>query len=298
MKLLDLLILYIKEYYLIYNPRPLAVDLYRTIKRNFVDVLDNKRIKQVNAFDIQSIYNDLKRKGWKSSTIYIFDSNIRKIFNFALNKSLISRTPFDTVKRPQLENPKESMVIKEADLTKIIKASLNHESGRVFLILLMTGIKVSELISLRHQDVDLDKRLINIEKERLSKSKKDNPFTESKKKRTILIPHCVLSLLIEELEDEKTRKMKPRSRFFNEYDLFFTHMNGMPLTKELLKERWDTVLDGIGFPRVRLNDFTRMAFARILSKDDKYDRAIIHYLGLESTTQYYSIYKEKTHLVS
>lgn len=291
MRLSELLYLYIKEYFSKYNDDYIVRDLKRSVSKNLIEPLNDKEVSSVNAFDIQEIYNILINDGWKSSTLYIFDSNIRRLFDYALNKSIISRTPFAFVPRPQISKTSSGSLYNPETVSLIFKAARTWRFGRVFLILMMTGMRVSELISLRNDDINLSNRVISIKFERPARNPKGKVFSESKKKREIVISQSVAKLMEEEMMDVRDRINKPRSIFNNKYNLFFTHNNGMPLTTEILRDSWNVMLDSIGLERVNLNNFSRIVFAKSLSKEDAYDRAIIHYLGLESTTQYYEMYK-------
>lgn len=291
MTLKELLITYIKDYYLTCNSRYVAVDLYKTLLKNFIKPLKNERVEKITSFEIQRRYNELLDSGWKSTTLYIFDSHLRKIFDFALNKSIISRTPFDIIPRPTLQKETSGNKFTFETVELVVKNMKKCRFGRVFLFLLMTGMTVSEAISLRISDVDLEKKTISITKERPARGKKDNPFIDAYFPREIVIPKLVHNIIEEELDDMYERKKKPRSIFRNKYGLLFTHLNGLPLTMQILRNDWNNLFDELGLERTNINNFTRLVFAKLLSQDDKYDRAIIHYLGLKSTTQYYQVYK-------
>lgn len=259
MTLKELLILYIKEYYLLYNARYAAIDLYKTVMKNLVNPLGNKYVSNVSAFDIQRRYSDLVDKGWKTTTLYIFDSHLRKIFDFAMNKSIIQKTPFSTIARPIIEKGTSGNIFTFDTAELVIRNVKKCRFGRFFLFLLMTGMTVSEAISLRISDVDLEKKTISIAKERPARGKKDNPFIDAYFPREIVIPKLVHNIIEEELDDMYERKKKPRSIFRNKYGLLFTHLNGLPLTMQILRNDWNNLFDELGLERTNINNFTRVS---------------------------------------
>ncbi len=134
-------------------------------------------LNEIKASDVMKWQNDC---GLASKTI----RNYRSIFNIILEMAhyddLIRKNPLKFVKTPKKEY-KEVHVYSEDEIKKLINAS-SGQFKNILLFNFFAGLRVSELIALRWNDIDFIKNTIRIDT-RIRNGKED--VTKSKRIRII-----------------------------------------------------------------------------------------------------------------
>lgn len=169
-----------------------------TIHSYSIDLYDFKDFIQ-NTFDIDLInvkrihINDwimsLSESGLKASTINRKIVALSSFYNFLINKNIITKNPVNNISKPKI--PKRiPQYVKSKDLNADIldedlgtNAASNYEPMRNILIIEMlyqTGMRRSELVNLKNEDIDLYRKTIKV----LGKRNKERyiPFTDDFKK--------------------------------------------------------------------------------------------------------------------
>ena len=169
-----------------------------TIHSYSIDLYDFKDFIQ-NTFDIDLInvkrihINDwimsLSESGLKASTINRKIVALSSFYNFLINKNIITKNPVNNISKPKI--PKRiPQYVKSKDLNADIldedlgtNAASNFEPMRNILIIEMlyqTGMRRSELVNLKNEDIDLYRKTIKV----LGKRNKERyiPFTDDFKK--------------------------------------------------------------------------------------------------------------------
>lgn len=169
-----------------------------TIHSYSIDLYDFKDFIQ-NTFDIDLInvkrihINDwimsLSESGLKASTINRKIVALSSFYNFLVNKNIITKNPVNNISKPKI--PKRiPQYVKSKDLNADIldedletNAASDFEPMRNILIIEMlyqTGMRRSELVNLKNEDIDLYRKTIKV----LGKRNKERyiPFTDDFKK--------------------------------------------------------------------------------------------------------------------
>ncbi|HOV54516.1 MAG TPA: tyrosine-type recombinase/integrase [Bacteroidales bacterium] len=169
-----------------------------TIHSYSIDLYDFKDFIQ-NTFDIDLInvkrihINDwimsLSESGLKASTINRKIVALSSFYNFLINKNIITKNPVNNISKPKI--PKRiPQYVKSKDLNTDIldedletNAASDFEPMRNILIIEMlyqTGMRRSELVNLKNEDIDLYRKTIKV----LGKRNKERyiPFTDDFKK--------------------------------------------------------------------------------------------------------------------
>jgi len=135
------------------------------VTNKFLLYAGNKRIDKITTWDIEQYKSKRRKDGLKPSTINRELTVLRSIFNRAIE--------WDDIKENPLTGVKKALPLREADydrkaeyipmdvFTNILENA--NESLRSFLIVSRnTGMRVSELTSLRCNDLDLIKEVIKV----------------------------------------------------------------------------------------------------------------------------------------
>jgi integrase/recombinase XerC len=141
---------------------------------------------------------------------------IRKFFTFLEENRLISGNPASTVKGARREEKEPRILYKEQYKALLYEASDHIRDYAIIMTFLQTGIRLSELVNLQVEDVDLEHRILTV---RQGKGKKDRH-----------IP----------LVDEAVKALRNYSRYRNtelilDGDIFFLAKNGTSLNVSSVK---------------------------------------------------------------
>jgi site-specific recombinase XerD len=95
---------------------------------------------------------------------------IRKFFAFMEENNILAANPANTVKGARREEKEPHILYKEQYKALLFEASDNLRDYAIIQTFLQTGIRLSELVNLRVDDVDLEHRVLTV---RQGKGKKD-----------------------------------------------------------------------------------------------------------------------------
>ena len=141
---------------------------------------------------------------------------IRKFFAFLEENKILQANPANTVKGARREEKEPNILYKEQYKALLYEASDNLRDYAIIQTFLQTGIRLSELVHLHVDDVDLEHRLLTV---RQGKGKKDRQ-----------IP----------LVDEAVKALRNYARYRNtelilDDDMFFLAKNGTSMNVSTVK---------------------------------------------------------------
>lgn len=186
--------------------------------------LDGKRLDEINGFDLERLKQALKQKELADQSV----KHVLVLFRCIWNKAIAWRlyegpNPLKSVKMPVPQNQRERFLThEEADLLlKRLKekSPLWHD---LTLIALHTGMRASEIFSLRGHDLDFDQELINVDD------------TKNKHPRKAFMTEAVKDILI---------RRKPEIMG----DLVFKNRKDVRITE--VSRTFDRTVDELGFNR-------------------------------------------------
>ena len=131
----------------------------------------NKNPDEISQQDIKNFLADKMNERASSSTI-LFLASIKFAYT-----SLLQKDPTSGIKRPKSEKKIPSVLTKE-EVIRLINASSTSKSRLILQFLYSSGLRVSEIVNLKKQDLDFNE---NIGWVRQGKGKKDRMFILSKK---------------------------------------------------------------------------------------------------------------------
>jgi len=178
-----------KFIYLNYSPR--TKDNYLSHIKNFLDSLGNKQIIHCTSQDFQSYLDNYKFASTSQQNQVI--NAIRFLYKFGLNKK------YDKVsfKRPKSEKKLPKVVDNEYIKEKLNKINnLKHKT--ILTLTYSVGLRVSEIVNLKIEDIDSKRMLIHIKN---AKGRKD---------RLVPLSSSVLNLL-----RDYYKKYRPKEYLFN-----------------------------------------------------------------------------------
>jgi integrase len=126
--------------------------------------LADKRLDEINSFDLEKIKSDLLRKKLAPATVKYTLIIVRQAYNKALAWGMYKgMNPIKGVKLPILQNTRERFLsYKEADTLLNELAKRSPDVHDMALLSLYTGMRAGEVFNLRAHDVDLTHGLITL----------------------------------------------------------------------------------------------------------------------------------------
>ena len=171
----------------------------------------------VTSTDLNSYMLYMEEQNYAASSISRSVASIRAFFNYLEKKHLIDDNPSDDLKAPRVEKKMpDTLTIREVDR---LLAQPNPVTGKgmrdraMMELLYATGIRVSELIGLRLNDVNLKMNYISC--------------AERTKERAVPFGSAAKEALTEYLE--KARDTFPMAE---ENDILFTNISGRQMSRQ------------------------------------------------------------------
>jgi site-specific recombinase XerD len=156
-----------------YSPKTLRaygddlMQFLRWVEKNRVDWDNPARFSRA---DIEGFMQHLAGQGMSGVTRVRKLAAIRKFFAFMEENDIIHVNPAHMVKGAKREEKEPKILYKEQYKALLYEASDNIRDYAIIQTFLQTGIRLSELVNLRVDDVDLEHRLLTV---RQGKGKKD-----------------------------------------------------------------------------------------------------------------------------
>ena len=188
-----------------------ATQISRREVRAFILYLQQKRCFSGHRF------NHVQDRGISGHTINCYLRSIRNFFSWLVSENIIAANPLDQVKIPR---PPRKVIptfsnYQIQQLLSVIDASTadGYRDYTIILTLLDTGLRVSEMCSLRLSDLRLEDGMLKV-------------LGKGNKERLIPIGKHVQRLLWRYISRYRPEPALPNS------DLLFLTMDGRPLTKD------------------------------------------------------------------
>jgi len=161
---------------------------YLEANSKFLDFI-KKEPEQINEQDVKTyIADNLSDKS--SSTIILFLAAIKFAYSNLLGRDITLK-----IKRPKKEK-KIPTVLTTSEIKKLLNSIKNKKSKLIVSLIYSCGLRVSELINLKIEDLKFEEKIGHI---RQSKGKKDRIFN---------IPSHLFSQLKKQVENQKKQNKK------------------------------------------------------------------------------------------
>ena len=204
------------------NEKKLSDNTLQSYKRDIIQYQNYIEENQINYTkvskeDIKTYLNYLKKVGKKSSTISRNLASIRSFYQFLIRNRKIKNDPTEDVQSPKVEKRIPSVLTaQEVELLLEQPKDVDLKGTRDKAMLefaYATGMRVTEIISLNVEDVDLEKGFATCR--------------NGKKERTVPLGEMSLKALKDYVENARNIMIKDE----NEKALF-VNVNGQRLTRQ------------------------------------------------------------------
>ena len=224
---------------------------YESLMRRYIrPALGERILSAVTPLDVQNAYQKMIDRGLSSRTVRYAHSVLRSAMRQAIRWRLLAQDPTDGVQLPRLRR-REMRVLNAEQSRAFLSAAIKTHYGPVFAVALTTGMRPSEYLALKCEDVDWDRGTVSVVRT-LERSAGGWRFAETKRarsRRVIKLQDWVLETL-KKLQAKTMRRSE--CSLPDNSELVFTSLAGRPIYSDKLAKMFKAILRQAGLPIVRL----------------------------------------------
>ncbi|MFD7199852.1 MULTISPECIES: tyrosine-type recombinase/integrase [unclassified Streptomyces] len=262
------------------------------VRLYLVPMLGTKRLEALSVADVRRFLNRLEREA-SAATAKESHKVLRSALSAACREELITRNVVSLVEPPQVESRDLSPWSLDETLD-FLTAARKDPLYAAFMLAIALGFRRGEIVGLRWQDVDLDKRVIRVRKQRQRVGGEvydDDPKGRRRKQALPLPAICVAPLRWQRLRQAALRE-RAGDRWA-ESDYVFTTRTGRPIEPRNVYRSFTRVAGNAGLRVIRLHD-ARHGTATLLTAAGVAPRVVMEILGHSQIAVTMNVY---THVV-
>lgn len=259
------------------------------IRRHIIPNLGNVALTQLKPEHLQSYYSERLAGGRYDGKGGLSPRSVRHhhmvlhcALQIAVKWGLLYRNPADAVSPPKASITKID-TWNEDDIRQFLSATRDSPYYPIFYLALFTGMRRSELLALRWQDVDLLFSQLSVSRSLHHLKTGEMVFRQPKSakgNRTVALPPSA-TLMLKEYRQKRCLEMAMLGKVLSEDDLVFSHADGSPLLPNTISHAWEKAVKRTGLKRIRLHD-ARHSHASLMLKQGIHPKIVQERLGHSS----------------
>lgn len=290
------------------NKKLSTQERYESIYRKYIksSPLSKIKLKDLEAKDIQSYYNNLYRTGSTVPTINNLNKLLSPCIRYAYNTNKIIKDFSKAIVIPKeseedkLNRKKSVIPFSLIEQKYFISAIKGDELEMLYLLALFTGPRQGELLALKWSDVDFHNKTININKTfkniavvTKNGRGKSKGITQTPKTvkgiRVIPLPQFLIPKLKEYKLHQNSQKMLMGTNYIDT-DLIFTNKFGGHLDSSNIRKKLKKLLKTNNIPDRRFHDLRHTYATRLfeLGEDPKVVQELLGHSNLSVTLDTYT----------
>ncbi len=226
---------------------------YESLLRRYIrPVLGGRILSAVTPLDVQDAYQKMIDRGLSSRTVRYTHSVLRSAIRQAIRWRLLLQDPTDGAQLPRLGR-REMRVLTAEQSRAFLEAFRETHYGALFALALTTGMRPSEYLAVKWQDIDWDRGTVSVVRT-LERARGGWRFSETKRarsRRIIKLQEWVLKVL--KVLQSRTIQRSGWS-WPDAAELVFTTPAGRPISSDKLAITFKAALRQAELPIIRLYD--------------------------------------------
>jgi integrase len=251
----------------------------RLLRLHLVPALGTIKLKALTPAHVRALYREKLDSGLTATSVQRVHALLHKALKQAVNDGLLPRNVTGAVKAPR-QSRKEIRALNPEQARAFLQAASGDRLETLYLLAIHTGLRQSELLGLKWEDVDLEAKRLSVRRI-LSAAKNGPTFTtpKSNKSRTVrLTPRAV-----EALHVHKKRQAEEREKLgkpWRDHGLVFCSQVGTPLNRNNVHTRsFKPLVERAGLPpTLRFHDL-RHTFATLMLKGGEHPKVVQEMMG-------------------
>ena len=182
-------------------------------RRHIVPRIGKKRLTALTVRDIRLMIDRMKVDGVGARTIQYVHATIRAALEHAYREELVSRNVAKLV-RVEKPRPTAKEPLSVAEARKLLSATKGDDDHAMWTVMLMLGLRRSEICGLRWDNVDLDGGTLSVTQsvQRVEGKLTELPTKTRRSTRTVPLPAGARKALVEHRPRSRPRRPGPGVR--------------------------------------------------------------------------------------
>lgn len=204
---------------------PVTINMYNKLSEVIIKYFKNMKLKlkDLKPFHIEGFYKSQYERGLSSNSVVKYHILIRECLQYAFVNDLVVSNVADKVKRPKVNKFKASFYSIE-EIEKLFEVIKEHEYRLPIMLTAMYGFRRSEVIGLKWEAIDFDKKLISVQHKvietkidgKIELYKSDKLKNETSNRILPLLPQAE-NLLLEKKRQIENNKTMLGKQYDNQY---------------------------------------------------------------------------------
>jgi len=281
------------------NLAPRTAEGYQYIIRiHLIPCLGNIHLTQLKPEHLQRYYSDRLSCGrWDGNgglsprSVRHHHMALHSALQNAVKWGLILRNPADAVDPPRCSRS-EIHTLDEDGVQAFLEATKHTSYYPIFYLAIYSGMRRSELLALRWEDVDLIFSQVYVNRSlhhlRDGSFVFRQPKTSNGRRTVALSPSTVL--VLKEHRENKEAQCLMMGTLLRDDDLVYSNLDGSPLLPDTVSHAWTKLAKRLGKPEIRLHD-ARHSHASLMLKQGVHPKIVQERLGhasIQTTLDIYS----------
>ena len=185
---------------------------------------------------------------------------LRNCLQMAVEYGYLQHNPADQLKTPRIE--KKAPVALSSDMQTAFEAAARESKyGNVYLVLLHTGMRISEVLGLQWDNITMSTGEIKVtgqlERKRSTIDRGRKTTTKSHSQRVMIVPEYVLDFFRNQRDIQEEYKQVARYCWCNVDGLVFTVEDGTPIPHRAVEYEFKKLVKAIGQPDLTLHNLRK-----------------------------------------
>ena len=179
-----------------------TIQAYRNDLSKFIDFCETDDLNKISRTTLNSYILKLREESFNPKSVVRKIASLRGFFKWLYANEYISQNPAQMIEQPKLPKKLPKVVTVE-EITKILNSGLNQTQEVIVELLYGCGLRVSELVNLKLNNIDINSRYIQC-------------YGKGSKERIVPFGHKALDAIKKymKLRDLRTLKNPDTKKFF------------------------------------------------------------------------------------
>jgi integrase len=264
---------------------------YRTnVRLHIVPRIGTRKLGKLTARDVRLMLEDCRQSGLSAGSVKYVHATLRAALEDAVREDVLGRNVAKLVRLSTPERP-ETRVLTAAEGRTLLRANQDDRVFGALVLLLLLGLRRSEVLGLRWCDVDLVRGVLHVRQglHYLEGRLQLLPPKTRRSRRTIPLPQ----LCVDALEAHKERQHQERTESLHPWPdtgLVFVSVVGTPIDPNNFSRTFAQWCARAAVPTVRLHDLRHTCVSMLLSLGvpPRVVMEIVGHAALEMTMNVYA----------
>jgi integrase len=248
--------------------RPSTFEVHRhMIEPHIVPALGRLKLKDLNPTHVRGFYREKLDSRLSAATVRKMHSVLRKALKQAVLDGLIPRNVCEAVKPPKVER-KEIRPLDQEQTKAVLEAASGERLEALYVLAIHTGMREGELLGLKWEDVDLERRVLRLRRGLVREGGKVmlGDLKTPKSRRGVRLTRAAAEALRDHLQ-QQLEEMEQMGSLYQPGGLVFATKSGTLINPSNLRNRsFKPLLKRAGIQDICFHDLRHTCATLLLSQ--------------------------------